>query len=263
MRDDFQFGKKAGRLLIKIILPAMIIAGWQILVIYGDLPPILLPKLEKVGADFITYLMNGELLHHVLISLRRCAIGFFAGSATGIAMGILLGWFRRLEDFFDVTLNFSRSIPKTALAPLLIVWFGFGDFPKVLLIGLGAFFYTVIPTLEGVRNVDNLLVKSARSMGANDRQIVLSVILPASMPSIYAGIRIAAASSFVILLFVEIISGNSGLGFLLENSRESLNTSTMFMTLIVVGILGFSLDWLVRFTEKKVMPWQRGRTLSR
>lgn len=249
--------------MLKSLLPLAIFASWELAVTYGDIPPILLPKLEKVGADFVKYSMNGELLHHILISLRRCTIGFILGSTLGIVFGILLGWFKRLDDFFDFTLNFSRAIPKTALAPLLIVWFGFGDFPKVMLIGLAAFFYTVIPTLEGVKNVDSLLIKSARSMGAGDRQIVFGVILPAAMPSIYAGIRIAATSSFVILLFVEIISGNSGLGFLLEDARESLNTSTMFMTLIVVGILGFSLDWLVRYTERKVMPWQRGKTLSR
>lgn len=247
----------------KCLLPLAIFVVWELAVTYGDIPPILLPKLEKIGKDFVKYATNGELLHHTLVSLRRCALGFFIGSAAGIVLGILLGWFKRLEDFFDFTLNFSRAIPKTALAPLLIVWFGFGDFPKVLLIGLAAFFYTVIPTLEGVRNVDNLLVKSARSMGANDLQIIFRVILPASLPSIYAGIRIAATSSFVILLFVEIISGNSGLGYLLEDARENLNTSTMFMTLIVVGILGFSLDWFVRYTEKKIMPWQRGKTLSR
>lgn len=260
---DRKLRRTALQLLFKSLLPLTVFVVWEIAVTYGDIPAILLPKLEKVAADFVKYAMNGELLHHIFISLRRCFIGFFLGSIIGIVLGILLGWFKRLDDFFDFTLNFSRAIPKTALAPLLIVWFGFGDFPKVMLIGLAAFFYTVIPTLEGVKNVDSFLVKSARSMGANDRQIVFGVILPAAMPSIYAGIRIAATSSFVILLFVEIISGNNGLGYLLESARENLNTSTMFMTLIVVGILGFSLDWLVRYTEKKVMPWQRGRTLSR
>ncbi len=250
------------KLALQSILPLTIFAVWELLVIYGDLPPIILPRLEKVGADFIKYLMNGEVVYHVGVSLRRCAIGFLCGSAAGVGLGVLLAWFKPLEDFFGITLNFSRAIPKTALAPLLIVWFGFGDFPKILLIGLAAFFYTVIPTLEGVGNVDNLLVKSARSMGANNRQIVFGVLLPAAMPSIYAGIRIAATSSFVILLFVEIISGNSGLGFLLEDARESLNTSTMFMTLMVVGFLGFLLDWLVLYTEKKLMPWQKGKTIS-
>jgi len=249
--------------LLKCLLPLIIFGCWHLTVTFYDIPPILLPKLGKIGADFIKYTTNGELLHHTLVSLRRCALGFFTGSAAGILFGILLGWFKPLEDFFDFSLNFSRAIPKTALAPILIVWFGFSDFPKILLIGLASFFYTVIPTLEGVQNVDRLLIKSARSLGANDRQIVTSVIFPAVLPSIYAGIRIATASSFVVLIFVEIISGNSGLGFLLEDSRENLNTSTMFMTLIVVGILGFSLDWLVRYTEKLIMPWQKGKTISR
>ncbi len=255
--------KSAGKLLLKCVLPASVFIVWMIATTCGNISPILLPKLGAVGSDFVNYAISGEIFRHIFVSLRRCAIGFFMGSALGITSGILLGWFERLEDFFDFFINFVRAIPKTALAPLLIVWFGFGDLPKVMLIGLGAFFYTVIPTLEGVQNVDSLLVKSARSMGANDRQILFGVILPAAMPSIYAGIRIASTSSFVVLLFVEIISGNDGLGYLLEDARERLNTSTMFMTLIVVGILGFSLDWFVRYTEKKVMPWQKGKTLSR
>ena len=155
-----------------------------------------------------------------------------------------------------------RAIPKTALAPLFIVWFGFGDLPKILLIGLASFFYTLIPTLEGVKNIDNLLIKSARSLGANDGQLLTTVVLPSALPSMYAGLRLAAATALVVLVFVEIIAGDSGLGFLLEQGRASLNMAVMYMTLLVLGVIGFALDWLVRISETKLMPWRKGKTIS-
>jgi ABC-type nitrate/sulfonate/bicarbonate transport system permease component len=255
--------KAPSRLMIRLLLPLAILLGWKLAVTYGNISPIILPKIESVGRDFIRYTESGELWRHVLVSLQRCFTGYAVGAIVGVALGILMAWFQRLGDLFDFLINFFRAVPKTALAPLLIVWFGFGDFPKVLLIALASFFYTLVPTIEGAQNVDKLLIKAARSMGANNRQVLFGVIFPAALPSIYAGLRIAATSSFVVLVFVEIISGNSGLGYLLEDARESLNTSTMFMTLIVVGILGFLLDWVVRYSERKVMPWQHGRTLSR
>ena len=249
--------------LVKAIVPTLLLVSWLLVSTYGDISPILLPKLENVFKDFIFYTKNGELLFHIKISLFRCFIGFSMGSLLGIGSGIMIQWFSWLGNLFSGTINFIRSIPKTALAPLFIVWFGFGDLPKILLIGLASFFYTIIPTIEGVENVDNQLIKSAHSMGARDYQILFTVILPAALPSIYAGIRIAATSSFVVLVFVEIIAGNSGLGYLLEDSRESLNTSTMLMTLIVIGILGFCLDGFVRYSEKVLMPWRKGKTISK
>lgn len=248
--------------LVRCIIPGLLLIAWILITKLGDISPILLPKPEAVLKDAIFYTKSGEIFIHIKASLFRYFIGFTAGSVTGIVAGIMIGWFGWLEDLLAGVINFVRSIPKTALAPLIIVWLGFGDLPKILLIGLAAFFYTVIPTIEGVENVDNLLIKSARSMGAGNYQILFTVILPAALPSIYAGIRIAATSSFVILVFVEIISGNNGLGFLLEDSRESLNTSTMVLTLIVVGVLGFWVDGFVRCSEKIIMPWRKGKTIS-
>jgi len=248
--------------LVKMIIPGLFLISWGMATAYGNLSPILLPKLGSVWADMVFYTRNGELFLHIKASLFRCFAGFLAGSLLGVAGGVTIGWFKWLDALLAGSINFIRAIPKTALAPLLIVWFGFGDLPKILLIGLASFFYTIIPTIEGVENVDALLVKSARSMGARKYQILFTVILPAAMPSIYAGIRIAATSSFVVLVFVEIIAGNNGLGYLLEDARESLNTSTMFMTLIVVGILGFCLDGFVRYSEKLIMPWRKGKTIS-
>ena len=249
-------------LLLKLILPVLVIATWVTATSVWEIHPIILPKLQSVLRDFGSYAHSGEIVDHTLISLRRCLIGFTGGSALGIVMGIMLGWNKYLEDFFDVVVNFTRSIPKTALAPLFIVWFGFEEMPKVLLIGLASYFYTLIPTIEGVKNINKLYIKSARSLGASDRQILFTVLIPAAMPAMYAGVRLAAATSLVVLVFVEILSGNSGLGYLLEMSRSSLNMSTMYMTLIVLGIIGFILDWVVRRSEILLMPWRKGSTIS-
>ncbi len=249
-------------LLRKMALPIAVLVCWFLATTFCSIHPIILPKLQAVVRDFFQYVRDGELLEHTVISLRRCLIGLAGGSTLGICMGILLGWNRYLEEIFDIVVNFTRAIPKTALAPLFIVWFGFEEMPKVLLIGLASYFYTLIPTMEGVKNVDRLYIKAARSLGAGDRQILLTVVIPAAMPAMYAGLRLATATAMVVLVFVEILSGNSGLGYLLEMSRSSLNMSTMYMTLFVLGIIGFVLDWLVRKSETWLMPWQKGRTIS-
>lgn len=262
MKKHTKKHRRINKWLRKAILPFGVVLCWILATTVWSVHPMILPKLQSVGRDFMVYLQNGELIYHLFHSLRRCLIGLAGGSILGISMGVLLGWNPYLEDIFDVGVNFIRSIPKTALAPLFIVWFGFEELPKVLLIGLASYFYTLIPTIEGVKNVDKLYIKSARSLGASDLQILKNVIIPAAMPSMYSGLRLAVATSLVVLVFVEILAGDSGIGYLLEMSRSSLNMSTMYMTLFILGITGFIFDWLVRISETWFMPWRKGRTIS-
>jgi ABC-type nitrate/sulfonate/bicarbonate transport system permease component len=257
-----RLGKRLAAMARKLALPAAVLVLWSFATDFWKIHPIILPALDRVLEDFGTYGLNGVLAAQTAASLRRCLLGFVLGSAGGIGLGIVLGWYNTLHDYFDVAINFLRSIPKTALAPLFLVWFGFGDLPKVLLVGLASFFYTLITTIEGVSNVDALLIKSARSMGASSRQILTTVVLPAAMPAMHAGLRLAAATSLVVLVTAEMLSGNDGLGYLLEQARGGLNMSTMYMALIVLGVIGFSLDWCVRYCGRKLMPWRKGKTIS-
>lgn len=246
----------------KLLFPIMVMVFWYLLTKFSDIPDLVLPPLGSIFTDFISMIRSGELPHHIYLSLQRSLLGFLLGSTTGILLGILMGWSRFWGDFFDLFINFIRSIPKTALAPLFIVWFGLGDLPKVLLICLSSFFFTVIPTIEGVKNVDHLLIKSARSMGANEWQLMKNVILPASLPAIFAGIRLAVTTSLIVLVMVEIIAGNNGLGYLLQTARENLDMAIMFATLLTLGILGYSLDAGIRLLARLVMPWRKGKTIS-
>jgi ABC-type nitrate/sulfonate/bicarbonate transport system permease component len=235
---------------------------WHFVTRYGTLSPLIFPRLETILKEFIYLIENGDLFMHAFFSLKRSFLGFISGAFFGIVSGILMGWSRLWEDFFDLLINFIRSIPRVALLPLLIVWFGLGDTPKILLIGLSIYFLTIIPTIEGVKNVDSRYIKSAKSMGASKWQILTSVIFPAALPSIFAGIRLSATKCISALVVVEIVIGDNGLGYLLQWARENLDMGTMFAILFILGILGYSLDLGMQYLAKILMPWRKGKTIT-
>jgi len=229
---------------------------------YGNISPFILPDPPAVLKALYGLLKSGELLTNTLISLKRSMCGFLLGSLLGISSGILIGWSRFWDESSDLIINFVRSIPKTALAPLFIVWFGLGDLSKILLIGFSSYFFTVIPTIEGVKNVDNSYIKAARSVGADQWQIMKTVILPAALPSIFAGVRLSATTSLLVLVMVEIIAGDNGLGYLLEEARGNLNMGAMFAVLFTLGLLGYGLDAAMQHLARGMMPWRKGKTIS-
>jgi sulfonate transport system permease protein len=248
--------------LTKIALPMAIVSVWWLFVRFGHLSPFVLPPPESVFLGFVDLIKSGELPLHIYLSLKRSLGGFALGSILGIASGVIIGWSRFWDDLFDLPVNFVRSIPKTALAPLFIVWFGLGDWSKVLLIAFSSYFFTVIPTVEGVKNVDKAYVKSATSMGASEWQILRTVLLPSAMPSIFAGVRLAMTTSLLVLVMAEVMAGNNGLGYLLETSRANLDLPVMFATLLTLGALGYAIDLLMKYASKVIMPWRKGKTLS-
>lgn len=246
----------------RLAVPAAIVAVWWTLVRWGHMSQFILPAPESVLTGFGDMIRSGELLFNTYVSLKRSIGGFALGSFLGIASGMVIGWSALWDDLFDLPVNFVRSIPKTALAPLFIVWFGLGDWSKILLIAFSSYFFTVIPTIEGVKNVDKTYIKSARSMGAGEWQIVTTVLFPAALPSIFAGVRLAMTTSLLVLVMAEVMAGSSGLGYLLETSRANLDLNVMFATLLTLGALGYGIDLLMKYASKVIMPWRKGKTLS-
>ncbi|MFH1116620.1 MAG: ABC transporter permease [Pseudomonadota bacterium] len=248
--------------MIRITLPVALVAVWYLWTTLGKVSPLILPDPQSTVQGFIALVQSGELAGNTVISLKRSLGGFFLGSLLGVVTGILIGWSSFWDDFCDLVINFVRSIPKTALAPLFIVWFGLGDMSKILLISFSSYFFTVIPTIEGVKSIDNLYIKTARSMGANQRQILTTVVLPSAMPSIFAGLRLSVTTALIVLVMVEIIAGNDGLGYLLQEARGNLDMAMMFATLFTLGILGYILDAFMQYLGRMIMPWRKGKTLS-
>ncbi len=252
----------ARNILVKIALPLIIVVAWYVWTKVGEISPLILPDPESTVRGLISLARNGDLTSNTYVSLKRTLGGFCLGSLLGVGSGILIGWSGFWDNFCDLVINFVRSIPKTALAPLFIVWFGLGDMSKILLISFSSYFFTVIPTIEGVRNIDSLYVKTARSMGANQRQILTTVVLPSAMPAIFAGLRLAATTALIVLVMVEIIAGNDGLGYLLQEARGNLDMAMMFAVLFALGVLGYLLDAFMQSLGRLIMPWRKGKTLS-
>jgi sulfonate transport system permease protein len=150
---------------LRILLPVLILIIWDLFTRFGTISPFILPDPFSTVKEFIDHVRNGEFLANTVISLKRSMGGFLVGSILGIGSGILIGWSKLWEHLTDLLINFIRSVPKTALAPLFIVWFGIGDASKLLLIAFSSYFFTVIPTMEGVKNVVQTRLHQAASGG--------------------------------------------------------------------------------------------------
>jgi NitT/TauT family transport system permease protein len=177
-------------------------------------------------------------------------------------MGLLIGLSRIMERVFDPTVQVLRNIPVTAWVPLSLVFFGIGNAPAIFLIGLGAFFPAVINTTHGVRQVDVTLYKSAQMMGADERELLARVILPASMPSIMTGIRLSMGIAWVLVVVAEILAVRSGLGYLLNDAYLFYRNDVVIAAMLSIGILGFISDRLVVLVRNYMLAWNKMETFG-
>jgi len=246
----------------KIVSPIAIIALWELVSRSGLVASYLLPAPTVVLRTLTSLLVSGELLPHIAISLMRSLAGFAIGSTLGILLGIAIGWSRFVEDVTDVPIQVLRSTPKSALIPLIIVWLGLGEPSKIFIVSLPSLFLTLINTIAGVKSVDILLIKAARSLGAKDRHILWGVIVPAAAPMIFAGLRLGVVVSLVLLMMAEMVAADRGLGFFIQDAQRLFLTDRMFAGIVVIALLGFVFDRIVLRVEGTLLVWHKGKTIA-
>jgi NitT/TauT family transport system permease protein len=184
------------------------------------------------------------------------------GVTLGIFVGLLIGLSRLMERVFDPTVQVLRNIPVTAWVPLALVFFGIGNPPAIFLIGLGSFFPAAINTTHGVRQINVTLYKAARMMGADDRELLRRVVLPASLPSIFAGIRLSMGIAWVLVVVAEILAVRSGLGYLLNDAYLFYRNDVVIAAMLSIGLLGFCSDRLVVLVRNVLLSWNRKETFG-
>lgn len=236
-------------------VPSLCLLVWQWTSATGVLPVSVLPAPEAVFRTARDLAESGELAHHILASLRRIALGFTLGTATGLLIGFLVGMSRIAEALFDRSLQMVRTIPHLAVVPLMIAWFGIGEEPKVLLVAMGTLFPVYLNTVTGIRGVDPKLLQLGRAYGLGRWRLVRDVAVPGAMPTTLSGIRYALGVAWLTLVVAETISASDGIGHLAQDAREQLRTDQIVLAVLLYALAGLLADTLTRLVERRVLRW--------
>jgi ABC-type nitrate/sulfonate/bicarbonate transport system permease component len=218
--------------------------------------PIFLPGPWVVIGKVVELAVRGQLWAHLGATLERVAIGFSTGAVLALALGIVAGHVRVVRNVVEPIVEMLRPIPPLAVLPLFIVWIGIGETSKVGFITYATFFPMFLTTVHAVHRIDPLLLRAAQSLGAGRLQLFHRVILPAALPEILVGIRLGVALSFFVIVISEFIGAEHGLGYLINDGRNFFLVPQMLGAAIVLGLLGYAGNALVRRLERRVLRWQ-------
>lgn len=251
MRRALSFG-------LPIATFAVMAAAWEILATYGGFPPNLVPRLGVIAEAFVGLAGNGTLLAATVATLYRLGAGFLIAAIIGVSLGIAMGRRQWVEDTLLPIVSFLYPIPGLAYAPLFVLWFGLGDFPTILLVGVASSFTVIINAWKGVKAVKPIWLRSAEVMGARSRDMFWRVVLPGALPYVLIGLRLGLAQAWRILIAVEMLmSVQRGLGWLIFGAQTFLNTDVMLAAIAVIGAIGILLEWqlFTRIERWTVVRW--------
>ena len=245
----------------QLVLPALtivaVVAAWEALVRLRGIAPIYLPAPSSVFVYLSRMIADGSMPYHLGITLLRIFVGFALAAVCGIVLGVLMGMSRTVARVADVWIAALYPLPKISLIPLLIIWVGTGEAYKIVISAISAFFPIVISTYAGIRQTDRGLIKAAKDLGANARQIQLKVVIPGAIPSIFAGLHLGMGIAIILVVAAEMIGGSSqgGMGWLLISSGQVMETEKVFASLIVLAVVGAVVIKLQQWIDRKVAPW--------
>jgi sulfonate transport system permease protein len=244
------------RLPRRLIGVVAVIAIWQLLSSTGRLPQTIVGSPAQVWDQGVTLASNGELGSAITASLQRVGLGLLIGGAAGIVLALISGLSRLGEDIVDAPVQMVRNVPFVGIIPLLIIWLGVGQAPKVVLIALGVMFPLYINLVAGIRAVDPALVEAGRALGLRRLGVIWHVILPSALPQLLVGVRFALGISWLALIFAEQISATNGLGYLMQSAQELLQSNTIVVCLVIYALLGLAADLIVRGLERALLAWR-------
>lgn len=253
--------KKVRKLNIKVLvraitIPVIILIIWQLAGVFGLVTKTVLPTPLDIFLAFQELIKTGELFGHLSISVFRAAAGFFIGGGLGVILGTIVGFSTRSEQYLDPSVQMLRTVPHLAVAPLFVLWFGFGETSKVLLIADGAFFPLYVNAFLGIRGVDSKLFDVARVLEFNKRKLITKLILPAALPNLLLGARLSLGVEWVSLVVAELMGSTEGIGYMIMDARQFSNTDIVFVGIIIFAFVGKFSDSLVRLLEVKFLRWR-------
>ena len=238
------------RLVLGLVVPGLLLAAWQISTAAGLFTPVQLPSPAAVYTAALDLIDRGQLGVHIAISTQRVLIGFAIGALLGLTLGALLGLSRLAEILLGPAIGALRAVPSLAWVPLLILWLKIGEDSKITLIAIGAFFPVFTTVSLALRHVDRNLVEAARAFGLRGLKLLTTVQLPAVVPAVFSGLRLALAQAWLFLVAAELIASSMGLGFLLIDSQNNGRTDRLLLAIVLLAVIGKATDALLGLAEK-------------
>ncbi|MFE6887720.1 ABC transporter permease [Streptomyces sp. NPDC057694] len=253
---------------LRLLALAVLIAGWQAVVVAGVWPRVLVPSPGDVWHAFVEAstvhdgvrgFSNHLLIEHLGVSLRRIGIGTGYAALAGVPLGLLIGVLKPVAVILEPAVTFLRTLPPLAYLSLLVIWFGIDESPKIWLLVIAALPPIAAATAAAVRGVPADLVEAARALGAGPVSLLLSVRLPAALPEILTGVRIAVGIAYTSVVAAETINGVPGIGGMIRDAQRYNQTDVVIAGIIAIGVSGIVLDALFKGVERLAVPW-RGRS---
>jgi NitT/TauT family transport system permease protein len=248
--------KKISNVLIGFVL---LIAVWQVLIIFGKHNEALFPSPLTVWEGIVTLVKDGTIFIHFQVSFMRFLIGYLSAVVTAVILGLILGRLTKLWDILDPIAQVLRPVSPIAWSPFIVLWFGIGDIPAIVIIFIAAFFPVLLSTVSAVRNVEKIYLKVAQNFEIKPSQLMRKIIFPASFPLIANGLHIAVGTAWIFLVAGEMVGAQSGLGYLIVDARNSLRLDLVLAGIIFIGVSGLILDRAIGLFEKWIQKqWGRG-----
>ncbi|MGB5111992.1 MAG: ABC transporter permease [Mycobacterium sp.] len=242
--------------LLATIVLALLIAFWEIAPRVGIVDKTFLPRFSDVINALVDLATSGQLTEHISASVGRALKGFVVAVVVAVPLGIVIGWYRPVAQLINPFLELFRNTAALALLPVFILILGIGETSKVALVIYACIFPILLNTISGVRTVDPLLIKSARSLGLSSFRLFQKVILPAALPTIFTGIRLSAAASILVLVAAEMVGAQSGLGYLIMASQLNFQIPQMYAGILTIALVGLIFNFVLVLIERRFSRWR-------
>ena len=242
-------------ILLAALLPLLLLISWQVLSEGGHINQSILPSPSKIIAAFDKLIKKGTYSKHILASLDRVVKGFLIGSAFGLFIGTITALIPVLDNLLSAIIGIFRPIPPIAAIPFFILALGIGESSKVAIIVIGSFWPAMLNTYQGIKSTDRKLLELARAFEKDQFSVLVKIIIPSAIPSIFTGLRLGIGSAWTCVVAAEMIAASAGIGYLISYGRELAQPDVLLVGIVTIGIVGIVLDILMRWLEKKLIFW--------
>ena len=243
-----------------VLVLLAVMAAWELASRAEMVNPLFYPPITKILKSFFALISSGEIPAHILSSVRRAAAGYLLAAAVFIPLGILMGLFDGIRRALETVVETARPIPPPVVVPVAMLFFGLGDGMKIFVIFFSCAWPILLNTIDGVRNIDRVLVYTARTFGLSQGRAIVKVILPAASPQIMTGLRVSLAITLILVVISEMVGSSDGIGYFILDAQRRLKVDRMYAGMLSLALLGYLLNQLFVLFSTYFLSWHRGMT---